>query len=639
MTRTAPPPPRTSPILRYGVPALGVLLIIWLLYFLAGHATRLPPSAPVSRGTSRAVGNDLDGVREIVRRDTSLANCRNAVAQLNAHFARNPQAPRPAAPTEAERGLFKQLQLDEDELNEVGSTTFTLLDAHHLDQVFLLSDAARSLDIEGLSDRDRAVAAFAWVVRQVRLRDADGDPVPPAYTLRRGWGTPQERALVFLALLEQLGIPGCMIAVPGEGNEPRYWVPGALADGEIYLFDPRLGLPLPGSERGDILTLAQLRTKPELLQSLPTDKDFAYDLTPAQAQKAEPHVAVALSSLAPRMRFLRDEVLVSGKARPAADAAARLAAFQTAINKRAFVGATVRLGTAPTSSLRCLRAFLGPDDGGADRPGKPGEQWLPRRARFERGLTPWQVLPAQVRPLPADVDPGLRLRHMFARPFIDFAQQPRKPRDQMLRGRLDEATGGLVEALTEFDRLRTAQQSDKELPALVAAWIDGAKKAQADVLIAESESTRNKSPESLAALKAALTRLADVWDPKQSQRPLLALVGTAAEPLRVEASYYLALCKHEQAEQAQAALERRQGKTSDKETAAAQESWRDAATWWRKYLEEQPGSRDETAARMHLARALEKQGDASAARELLANPPPRSSPWEKLACRLRLRDM
>ena len=96
----------------------------------------------------------------------------------------------------------------------------------------------RSLRLDRLAPREQARACFDWVMRQVQLRDRAGDALPPDFVLRRGWGTALERAQIFLAVLQQLGIDGCMLAVPGKPGEPalRYWLPGALIGKEIYLF-------------------------------------------------------------------------------------------------------------------------------------------------------------------------------------------------------------------------------------------------------------------------------------------------------------------------------------------------------------------------------------------------------------------
>src|SRR5262249_40598123 len=155
---------------------------------------------------------------------------------------------------------------------------------------------------------DRARLAFAWAVRQVRLwppaeRDAarllpHGDRavvVPPHLVLRRGWGSAAERALVFLGLLHQLGIDGCLGCLPGAREGPASpWACGARAGDGLLLFDPCLGLPLPGRKPGEVATLAEVRAHPELLKALapeekqhPDAKQWAYDVTAEQVAKAE----------------------------------------------------------------------------------------------------------------------------------------------------------------------------------------------------------------------------------------------------------------------------------------------------------------------------------------------------------------
>jgi len=626
--------------------------IVVLFYLLAFHSTRLPPSAPVVRGTSRQAGNELEAVRETLRRDNDLTGCRNAVAQINSYLARHPDARKPAALTDDERKLLKQLQLDDDEINEISNQTFTPLDAQYLDQCFLLQETARSLDLEGMPDRDRAAAAFAWVIRQVRLREPDGDASPPQFVLRRGWGSPLERSLAFLAVLDQLAIPGCMVAVPQDGKEPRFWVPGALADGEIYLFEPRLGLPLAGTAPSNILTLAQLRSAPDTLAVVPADTDRPYDVTADQARRAEPHIALTLSALAPRMRYLKEDVLGgSSKVLPASDPTALLRAFQRATDNRAFLGSSVQLWNVPRSgncSLRVLRSFFPPSEGGTDRPTEPGKPWLPRLERFEQGLTPWQYLPAAVQNLRPDIDPGLSLRGSFARPFVELVYGERasgessnrhRPREQMLRGRLDEATAGLVDMLDDMQQLRTRLQAEEDQPRVLTQWLDEARKAQAALIRAEEQANRDKTPESLALVKVAQAQRDDVWDKRKIEKPGLVLRGAALPPLSAETAYLLALCKHEQAEQAQTAMDRRKDRAARKDAATAAAAWKDAADRWKSFLDEYPSVRDEAAARLLWARALEKQGDRAAARDVLAKPPQRTSPWEKITFRMRLQQL
>ena len=161
---------------------------------------------------------------------------------------------------------------------EVSAESYTLLDGWHLDGAFLLHDAATHAlepeevggDLPAPSPLERATAAFAWAVREVRL--AEPTPIgltPPQFALRRASGTPLERALVYLDLLDQLGAAddeaaakpgqtetppflGCLVFCRDKpADAPRLWACGVVLNGgpDVYLFDPRLGLPLPGARR------------------------------------------------------------------------------------------------------------------------------------------------------------------------------------------------------------------------------------------------------------------------------------------------------------------------------------------------------------------------------------------------------
>ena len=123
-----------------------------------------------------------------------------------------------AAPLDAkERDLLqKEFHFSNSEMEEISAENYTLLDGYYLDGAFLLHDAVAhalepeevGVDLPTPTPLDRAKAAFAWVVREVRLADPTPvSPTPPQFALRRSSGTALERALVYLDLLAQLGAP------------------------------------------------------------------------------------------------------------------------------------------------------------------------------------------------------------------------------------------------------------------------------------------------------------------------------------------------------------------------------------------------------------------------------------------------
>ena len=407
----------------------------------------------------------FEPARETLEHDSDVASCRAALQQVNVAPGNQPDDHRPTPDPKALERLQKDLSLDDDALSEVGADNYTLLDGWHLAGAFLFRDAAthalepEQVGIDLPRDRrptplERATAAFAWAVREVRLAPPTAVGLtPPQFVVRRGSGTPLERALVFLDLLDQLPEPritkitatftdaksnartvavaketkirvdgttgkrigdvkkgmtvvvgskgdmtpsidawtvapspspspdqamtvtkidlkltvneggkettvavnddtritvdgtadqriddlkegmtvvveakgevavsidgptpavqGCLVFCDGHAAPVDPWACGVMVNGkpDVYLFDPRLGLPIPGEDGKGVATLADVCTKPDLLKRLNIDGAPAYDVTPAQAAKAELHLVCSLSALAPRMEHLQDKVL------------------------------------------------------------------------------------------------------------------------------------------------------------------------------------------------------------------------------------------------------------------------------------------------------------------------------------------
>src|SRR5262249_31560451 len=103
----------------------------------------------------------------------------------------------------------------------------------------------------------------------------------------------------------QLDVDGCLVCLrSGGANRAPLWACGALVGNDIHLFDPCLGLPLPGASPGQVATLAQVQAKPDVLKPLIDANDHPYDVTAEAVQQGEIYLAYPLSALAPRMRGL-----------------------------------------------------------------------------------------------------------------------------------------------------------------------------------------------------------------------------------------------------------------------------------------------------------------------------------------------
>ena len=92
-----------------------------------------------------------------------------------------------------------------------------------------------------------------------------------------------------------------------EPGEPALWAVGVWIGGEIYLFDPRLGLPLPGPQGQGIATLAQVVADDAILRQLDVE-GTPYPVTAADARQAVALIEASPGYLARRMQVLQSRL-------------------------------------------------------------------------------------------------------------------------------------------------------------------------------------------------------------------------------------------------------------------------------------------------------------------------------------------
>ncbi len=664
-----------------GRPARNYLLLAWvivpaalllavLIYLVRGDS---PVEAPTTSDT-REPENYLQQIRSTLARQTDLATCRVIVAQLNSHLRQSEEHQPAKLTTQQSEQLANLLGLQSDELAELGSTTFTPLDARHLESCFLFRDAAKSLELSPMkgstvtakqSSLDRAKEGFAWVMRQVRLVPAEKQvvtdlPTPPALVLRRGTGSALERALVYLALLEQfgldedetLGLQGVLMFVPDEKGQPRFWCCGVTIGNEtaVYLFDPRMGLPLPGPQGKGIATLEQATTDPSILNQLKIDK-LAYDITPEQVKTATVSIVCPLSAASPRMRLLQDKMLRDrawrGKPLPH-QVRVRLAEdpFQIQTSLRKVVSQTQSLNFWK-QGVTLSRQFFGKDDGGVDT-GIPfpiaklngfstaedrSTYRLPREQIFNLSMVPWEEYPAVFRdPQQFRFDMGLgqRLRGIYAAPFLGALTDPKSPREQALRGNFKTAVQDLAMQapvlLTARNRLQEANV--EELYRGVSDWI----LEKANPAFAFQLRSRGTPEEPRA------NRMVDELFKWRGTEPIaILLTGAIAGPRSAEVMYQLALYRQEQAhrQELRLALAKQAGLTLPGENTEAELLWKDTENYWREFLENHPNRPASSVARLRQAESQIARGEVRLARsnlEQLATLQGTITDLERLAC-------
>jgi hypothetical protein len=245
-------------------------------------------------------------------------------------------------------------------------------------------------------------------------------------------------------------------------------------------------------------------------------------------------------------------------------------------------------------------------------------------------LTPWESLPAAVRQVPEGIEPGVRLRNTFEQPFLELVQKAGQPRDLLVRGRLSDGVTRLVEVREEVQRYMTALGDDPGLGKELAAWCAEAVRLDADVLVARRKAATAKDPPSLAALEQAERQMAAHW--KNFDRIRQAVLGAAAPPLLAEIDYFLALAKHEQAERAQARLDRRGEKPAEL-TATARDAWQSAAERWQRSLDNPVPTWSFAGPSLGRARALEMLGQRDTALALLESAAGKHRGWNEKALR------
>lgn len=210
------------------------------------------------------------------------------------------------------RALAERGQLRADQLQDVHLQRFTVEDVQHIQSCMLLAEIASYARGTDVDDVSRARSLFDWVVRNIELVPAD-DPdhaallafTGPVFNsaLLIGKGTQLERAWLFVLLLRQLHMQACLVGPvnPAGGFQPR-WV-GVLIGGELYLFDPLLGLPVPSADQAGVATLRELAAEPDaVLGRLAAVPEAAPK--PAELESIALRLEAGTAFWTPRMKLL-----------------------------------------------------------------------------------------------------------------------------------------------------------------------------------------------------------------------------------------------------------------------------------------------------------------------------------------------
>lgn len=118
---------------------------------------------------------------------------------------------------------------------------------------------------------------FDWVVRNLQT-DAPEDSNTPRYgdyfpiqvseTLLMGHGTTSEKTRVFVLLARQMGLEVIVLGFKADDGSIREWLPALFVGNQLFLFDLKIGLPIPMVDGTGIATLEHLLEHRDIIQTL-----------------------------------------------------------------------------------------------------------------------------------------------------------------------------------------------------------------------------------------------------------------------------------------------------------------------------------------------------------------------------------
>jgi hypothetical protein len=389
---------------------------------------------------------------------------------------------------------------------------------------------------------------------------------------------------VFLALLQQMGLDGCLIGPPDAGDKPApmpvfsadkktlltgasrgpFWAVGVRIGNDVRLYDPWRGQVFPAM-------LNAFKANPDAYKAWIEDKANVSGLTVDEAKKATVYLAVPVNSLAPRMATLEQQLK--------SDIGVKLA-FDAVALRNAFPDPKPAYWNPPGDAFaygRVSRAFLPVEEGGIDRraPGTRSiDQYL--RSQIPEGVA---ATPVELRGRPEAAE---RIRSAVAigygNAFFGFSGQGAfavpTPRERIQRGQFQDASSSLVTKQDQFahglERLRNNTNAEKDLQ----TWAKEADELYKQQGLATTPEARQQ----------AMTAVENHW--RQNAVLVQLMVDRVlAELGHSEATFLMALCKHEQAERVQARLEHATGAEAEQLKKDAIVAWQVASGEWQTYAE------------------------------------------------------
>jgi hypothetical protein len=249
------------------------------------------------------------------------ADSGTAVSQLNDWLERCAEKATDGAALGADIQKLLQPVLSRPQLNRLSSGRFVEGDGEHVRNC-LLHKVLANLDFESAETAlGRSVEVFHYITRNISHAPGSGQtlPLPPYEILLLGRGTAKDIAWVFADVLRQLKIDTVILSpsgsVAGETAstaKQRRWLVGVLLDGQVYLFDPQIGSPIPSLlDTGQTptvqrpATLAEVLKDDQVLRRLDFSNEQPYPLHADDLRQLKVEVVGTTSSWSSSMQSLQ----------------------------------------------------------------------------------------------------------------------------------------------------------------------------------------------------------------------------------------------------------------------------------------------------------------------------------------------
>ena len=181
---------------------------------------------------------------------------------------------------------------------------------------------ASSVGRDGALRLRSVVQLFDWTVRHIqtdpdRVVDGSDQIVPVTGGKYYAWeaavlghGDWLEKSRVFILLARQQNIPVVYLGIEDdEQAEPRPWCLAASIGDELYLFDMRLGLPIPRADGEGVVTLREVMDDPDILRQLDLDTDHPYPIRRRHLQRLSVLFDATPAALSQRMAVMESKLV------------------------------------------------------------------------------------------------------------------------------------------------------------------------------------------------------------------------------------------------------------------------------------------------------------------------------------------